>query len=312
MRYFVLFLLALNILYFLLPKEDQAPARNFARGNPGIPLLVTLSEAGSAPSAQSAVPEAYTRPLGQQLASATQTRLDAVPLPDAAMTAGSDLDSPPPDAGSEEAGIHQLELETEADGTPVDHEALATTAPAKEADAAAKVADVAADQPPTDGLGCYSLGPFSDPERAQALVERLQKAGVTAPALRTEQQRRVRGYWVYLPSFPSRDAAMAVAEQLAQQGFRDYFVVSGGEHNNSVSLGLFTLKSGSESRVQLVRSMGFDPKVDVRSDESTLYWVDYQAKPDFNWQQYVEKKADAVPVDNQIRDCKPAAPIPAN
>ncbi|HWT14209.1 MAG TPA: SPOR domain-containing protein, partial [Patescibacteria group bacterium] len=70
-------------------------------------------------------------------------------------------------------------------------------------------------------LRCTTLGPFptqSDLRRAMTaltqLTERIQ--------FRESRALRSRGWWVYLPAFASRDAALSAARELSSKGVRDY------------------------------------------------------------------------------------------
>src|SRR5690606_18969000 len=65
----------------------------------------------------------------------------------------------------------------------------------------------------------------------------------TGPLGRRVQYRNARsrqscGCWVYLPAVNSREEALAVARTSSSKGVRAYYVVTAGEQQNTVSLGL--------------------------------------------------------------------------
>lgn len=148
--------------------------------------------------------------------------------------------------------------------------------------AAAAAAEMAAapqamDAPPPPP--CYSLGPFASAEaldRAMALL---------APRVARNQYRETsaeitRGYWVYLPAYDSREAALKAARQLNAAGVRDYYVVTTGERQNTVSLGLFRDRENASRREQQISALGFPARLEERTEVERQFWLDYQENPD--------------------------------
>jgi hypothetical protein len=129
-------------------------------------------------------------------------------------------------------------------------------------------------QPSSPPARCYSLGPFSDKAKAETMVSVFAKQNVEA-TLRRIQQTQVTGYWIYLPPYSSTAAATAVTRQLAAKGLHDYYVVASPPNANAISLGLFRERSGAERRLARVRKMGFQPKLQVRTADKELFWLDY-------------------------------------
>lgn len=126
---------------------------------------------------------------------------------------------------------------------------------------------------------CFSLGPFV----TQADLRRA--FNVIAPFVERSRQRqtvetRDRGYWVYLPAMPTREEALAVARELAVIGLRDYYVVTSGDEENTLSLGLFREEHNARRRQSALRSLGFEAEMARRSEESINYWLDYAEAAD--------------------------------
>lgn len=136
-------------------------------------------------------------------------------------------------------------------------------------------ANVPAPQPKTPPARCYSLGPFNDKANADKMVAVFAKQNVNA-TLRKIRQTQVTGYWIYLPPYPSTAAATAVTRQLGAKGLHDYYVVASAPDANAISLGLFRERSGAERRLARVRKMGFQPKLQVRTSDKELFWLDYR------------------------------------
>lgn len=135
------------------------------------------------------------------------------------------------------------------------------------------------ESPPTvavmQGRYCYTLGPFTSEEMMLKTKHQLVASGISADS-RENKERKQRGYWVYLPSYPSREEALAVSRELAANGLQDYFIINDNKNKHAISLGLFSKKAGSQRRVRNVAAMGFEPKIKVRYREQTVYWLDFE------------------------------------
>jgi len=140
---------------------------------------------------------------------------------------------------------------------------------------------------------CVSIGPFptqSDMRGAlnklTPLVERIQ--------YREARATQSRGYWVYLPAMESREQALGVARQLSAKGVRDYYVVTAGDQQNTISLGLFRDQANAERRRAEIASQGFSPQLVQRTEDLPVYWIDYAddpAKP-LDWRSLIPDMLD--------------------
>ncbi|MDZ7787620.1 MAG: SPOR domain-containing protein [Halofilum sp. (in: g-proteobacteria)] len=122
---------------------------------------------------------------------------------------------------------------------------------------------------------CFTIGPFEEEARAEAARQRLAQLDV-APRQRTTRDEEVYGYQVLLPPFGSREAALAATRELQQQGIEDYFIVSGPELENAVSVGLFERKRFAVRHADYLNDLGFDAELRLRTRERTRYWQDYR------------------------------------
>ena len=121
---------------------------------------------------------------------------------------------------------------------------------------------------------CYTLGPLPSQADARRIANALSE-DTQAVRERLATATRERGYWVYLPAQTSRDDALGKARELASVGVRDYYVVTAGENENTISLGLFGQQDNALRRQASLRQMGFEAEVTIRYDERPEYWVDY-------------------------------------
>ncbi|WP_374601336.1 SPOR domain-containing protein [Arenimonas sp.] len=129
---------------------------------------------------------------------------------------------------------------------------------------------------------CLSLGPFGTPAELRAAMNAL-----TPLAARIQYRElpatEVRGYRVFLPAAASREQALAAARQLAARGVRDYYVVTAGDQENTVSLGLFNELANAEKRREEIAAQGFGAQLEPRTEQATQWWIDLVAEPGLDW-----------------------------
>lgn len=130
---------------------------------------------------------------------------------------------------------------------------------------------------------CLSLGPFTTPadlRKAMNLltpqVGRIQFREVAAVA--------VRGYRVYLPAAGNRAQALATARALAEHGINDYYVVTAGDQQDTISLGIFRDLVNARARHDAIAALGYEPTIDARTEQQPQWWVDIAAAPEMRWQ----------------------------
>jgi len=121
---------------------------------------------------------------------------------------------------------------------------------------------------------CHSIGTFPTQADVRAAINAL------TPLTRRIQFReahttQARGYWVYLPALQTREQALAAARSLSAKGVRDYYVVTAGDQQNTISLGLFRDQGNAERRRAEIAGLGFTPQSIARTEELPVYWLDY-------------------------------------
>ncbi len=135
---------------------------------------------------------------------------------------------------------------------------------------------------------CTRIGPFpsqADLRRAMNVltpqVERLQ--------FRESRTRQSRGFLVFLAAPATRGEALAVARELSARGVRDYYVVTAGNQQNSISLGLFRERANAERRRAEISTLGFAPELTERVEDLPVYWLDVAVRPEvtFDWRDHL-------------------------
>lgn len=173
--------------------------------------------------------------------------------------------SPPPaerEVAATDFGIARLELLAERER------------PGDAASAELTEAPPASDAPDQ----CRSIGPFATQADMRAAMNKL------TPRVRRIQYREARttqprGYWVFIPAMASREQALGVARQLSTRGVRDYYVVTAGDQQNTISLGLFREQANAERRRTEIAALGFSPQLLQRTEDLPVYWVDFAEDP---------------------------------
>lgn len=151
---------------------------------------------------------------------------------------------------------------------------------------AADVGSVPVPMPET--AACVSLGPFATPAELRVAMNALTPL-VARIQFREAAATELRGYRVYLPAAGDRGAALATARQLAASGVKDYYVVTAGADENTVSLGLFRDLANAEKRRDELAALGYQPVLEPRTSEGAEWWIDFAAEPGFDWRAVVRR-----------------------
>lgn len=147
---------------------------------------------------------------------------------------------------------------------------------------------------------CSTLGAFTTAVDMRFAMQALSPH-VARIQYHEEQVGHSHGFWVYLPATADREAALDEARKLAGKGINDYYVVTAGDSQNTISLGLFDNESNAQNRVATLEQLGFPAQVKQRVDTEPAYWVDYAVKAGvpFDWQAWLPGRSDlqAKPID---------------
>jgi hypothetical protein len=163
-----------------------------------------------------------------------------------------------------------------------------------------KASIASASTTPSAADACSSLGPFMTTVDMRAAMQALSPH-VARIQYREEQVRRSHGYWVYLPAAADREGALDAARRLAARGIHEYYVVTAGDSQNTISLGLFNDQSNAEKRLAQLQALDFAAKVEQRVETEPAYWVDYAMPADatFDWSAWLPGRNDlqSKPID---------------
>lgn len=138
-------------------------------------------------------------------------------------------------------------------------------------------------------LACYRAGPFAELESVVQAGKRLEERQV-AYMRREESRQAVTGYRVYLPPFPSRQAAEARRKELTRLGFKDHALIQDGGRY-AISLGLYTIEANARDHLKQLAVKGIVAKLDPIQQRRTAYWLEltgadlFDVLQDFDWRE---------------------------
>lgn len=142
---------------------------------------------------------------------------------------------------------------------------------------------------------CLSLGPFETPAALRSAMNQLM-ARVERIQFRETSATVVRGYKVFLPPAANRAEALDAARALSAKGISDYYVVTAGDQQNTISLGTFRELENATQRHDAVAALGYDPTIEPRTEQSPQWWIDVAAAPGFVWKDLLPNvEAEAAP-----------------
>lgn len=119
---------------------------------------------------------------------------------------------------------------------------------------------------------CQGIGPFARRKQAQAALASLEQTGVRLRVQEAVLPDKT-GHWVYLPPYPTRQAARDAIAKLKAEGIRDYFLIGTGDQKNGISLGVFSTPALATQRAAQVKALGFSPELGTVALAQHQYWL---------------------------------------
>lgn len=154
------------------------------------------------------------------------------------------------------------------------------------------------------GSRCLTMGVFTKNDEASNALSYLKSIGLNG-LIRKEESVNRRGYWVFIPPYPSRADARAKLKELQVNGF-DSFIVTQGINRNAISLGVFKHKYEAKQHLADLEGKIRGIELGQRVRTKTKYWLDIEyhlseAVPENILNKLVSE--DFSEVDIVTRDC---------
>ncbi len=151
------------------------------------------------------------------------------------------------------------------------------------------------ERPPAEveTIECFTIGPLNSLLAQQRAQDRLRADAAQVRGRQTSLTRDL-GWWVYLP-VGSRSDALAATRELAEAGMEDFFVMTRGEMENLVSVGLYEDIDNARGRQRQMQARGFNAELETRRESVPQFWVDYrrEGNGDSAWQFILEASPGA-------------------
>lgn len=128
-------------------------------------------------------------------------------------------------------------------------------------------------------LRCFAAGPYRDEANVLTAAENI-KSRVLKSTIRRLTTTQEAGYWVYIPALPSRAEALKKGRELAAAYVKDYYVVTSGNNENSISLGLYREPFNADNRVNQLKQKGFAVEKETRLEQWPEFWLDFSLGED--------------------------------
>jgi hypothetical protein len=125
---------------------------------------------------------------------------------------------------------------------------------------------------------CFTLGPFHSAADWDDVHQRLQKVATRISERQTEALVE-KGYWVYMPPYPSLLEANQALLSLQALGLKDVAIMYDGEWKNSISLGYFMRQENAQRRKKSLEDRGFKPMMRIQRQAEPRFWLDYEQEP---------------------------------
>lgn len=118
---------------------------------------------------------------------------------------------------------------------------------------------------------CLFLGGFEQEAGAAMVAQRLTSLDIRSQVQSVDAAAGV-DYWVYLAPMASRPASLRQLKELQARKI-DSYIITQGDLENGLSLGIFPRLDSAESAMQRLRDAGYDPALRELSRAHRSYWV---------------------------------------
>ncbi len=133
---------------------------------------------------------------------------------------------------------------------------------------------VAKKSPKPETSVCFQAGPYSHINTPKKIANWLKKNENIIVEVQNRQTQVVKSTWVYLPPFQGKLAANRTQQRLNQLGITDHAIVTKGQFNNAISLGLYRSPLYAKKRIKQLVAKGFkNVKTQKRYKNETTYWL---------------------------------------
>lgn len=152
---------------------------------------------------------------------------------------------------------------------------------------------------------CYELGGFLEEDNIQEVEHILQKHQMYTER-KTNQEKEIIGYWVYLEPERSRALGRLKVEEIKLKGLTDVVLLTHNNPRYAISLGFFKSKGFANKRLLKAQSLGLDAKMAARYKNQDYQWlvVKTNTENDLSQQQWLNILHDYENIELKTVDCQ--------
>ena len=126
---------------------------------------------------------------------------------------------------------------------------------------------------------CYTFGPIEEEMLATGIGDWFNSRRAKTYIHFTDE-RGSQLFWIYLtPDNPDRNT-MDIIRDLKDKGIEGYPLISKGELQNAISLGLYKGQIAVNEKIAKLKEQGYKPVVVPYAEGKRVYWVDVQLSMD--------------------------------
>jgi len=118
---------------------------------------------------------------------------------------------------------------------------------------------------------CWAVGSFATELDAKHVYARMLALDIQAQVQGREKLLK-KEFWVYLPPLASQKQALRKLKELQHRKI-DSYIITEGELQNGISLGLFSQQDSVDRLVANLKKKQIDPEIKVLDRTRTEYWV---------------------------------------
>jgi len=124
-------------------------------------------------------------------------------------------------------------------------------------------------------MSCIQVGPFED---EASMAELKAELTILFDRVQSREKRSIvdKGYWVFLPKYPTRVEAEQAIKDMTAAGAREFYVMPDGAMANAISLGVYGSLERAEERRKQLNDLGLklDVMIEPQTEIQTRYWME--------------------------------------
>lgn len=125
---------------------------------------------------------------------------------------------------------------------------------------------------------CYRFGPIEEKILATGIGDWFNSRRAKTYIHHTDEKGN-QLFWVYLTPDDAKQT-MNMLTDLKKKGIEDYHLISRGNMQNMISLGLYTGQTAVNKKISQLKEQGYKPVVVPYANGKRVYWVDVQLSMD--------------------------------